>query len=294
MLKSEYTLKVMFSIIFVFYILFQGSLSLQKINDKLLSASLDKINLKKGKISFDYAVVGGSNALLGISSQQITEKTSLNTYNFAISAAEGAGVLNYQEWLKKTHSTAKKIIYSSMNAWYLGKNAPFEMLPGREPNQFDKHPLIATPLIRTIAQIFKKKSLYVNEYGDLTMISCDTEIPFFEPAFADINNIDQERVAKFIQTIELSRKSLDADDILIRIPPVYVASEHLGLFQNYLIHINDILKKNGLTVLGLDQAITTDPTKMCFGPNHPTSSAREAYTDALIHEITSYKQLVLQ
>jgi hypothetical protein len=294
MLKNEYAIKFTLFIFFVCYIFFQESLSFHKMSDKLLSASLDKINAQEKNISIDYAVTGGSNALLGISSQQIAKKTALSSYNFAISAAEGVGVLNYQEWLKKTHASAKTIIYSSMNVWYLGKSAPFEMLPGKERTQHEKSSIISTPLIRAVSYAFKKSPVNINEYGDLTMVSCDAQIPFFEPAFADTSNIDPKRVMKFIETIERTQKSLASVEILIRIPPIYVAPDYVELFQNYLTFVHEILREKGMAVVGFDQAITTDPTKMCFGPNHPTPSAREEYTDALIQEITSSKQLVFQ
>jgi hypothetical protein len=293
MLKTEYLIKAALSLIFVIYIGSQGTLILQKLNDKLLAASLNKPPLEF-QSKYDYVIAGGSNALLGISAQRINQKTGLSSFNLAISAAEGAGVLNYQEWLRKSNLSAETIIYSSMNLWYLAKHAPFEKIPDASTNQPLKRPFIATPLIRTLSLTRKQSPASTNQYGDITMFACDSEIPYFEASFANTDFIDSSRLEKFIRIINATKKSMHANQILVRIPPIYVSPQSVPDFKKYLSYVHKALRENGATLIGSEDALTTDSKRMCFGPNHPTKEAREEYTDTIIKELTSHKQLVLQ
>lgn len=293
MLKIEYPTKLLLGVVFIAYVCLQGTVLLQKLNDKLLGASIEKLPAALGN-SYDYLVAGGSNALLGISAERIAQKTGLSSYNLAISAAEGAGLLNYQEWLQTSKTTTKTVIYSSMNLWYLGKTAPFEQLPDTNANQSLKRPLINAPLIRIISYTRTQPPSSINQHGDMTMFNCDAQIPLFDTALADASNIDQTRLQKFIQTVQSTQKSVHADEILVRIPPIYVSEQSIPEFKKYLSYVLSAFRENGIRLLGTEQALTTDPTKMCFGPNHPTTDARAEYTDALIQEITTHKQLVLQ
>ncbi|HRH76201.1 MAG TPA: hypothetical protein PK129_02550, partial [Cellvibrionaceae bacterium] len=149
MLKIEYTIKLLLAAIFIAYVCVQGTLFLAKFNDKLFGTRLEKSPSTVRK-NYDYLVVGGSNAMFGISVERITQKTGLNGYNLAMSV-EGAGLLNYQEWLEQSNSHARTLIYSSMNLWYFGKTAPFEQIPDATLSKPLKRPLIEVPLIRTIS-----------------------------------------------------------------------------------------------------------------------------------------------
>ncbi|MFO1370831.1 MAG: hypothetical protein U1F46_17765 [Marinagarivorans sp.] len=293
MFKFEYPTKLVLGAVFFVYTCIQGTLLLGKLNDKLLSASIDKLTPADGK-HYDYLVAGGSNAMLGISAERIAQKTGLKSYNIAISAAEGAGLLNYPDWLQQSNSHAKTLIYSSMNLWYFGKTAPFEQLPDATLSQPLKRPLIETPLIRTISYARKKPSSSVNQYGDMTMFACDAQIPFFDAGLGDTTAIDQSRLQKFIQTVKATKNSVHADEIYVRLPPIYVSAESALTFKNYITYIHKALASYGIELLGTEQALTTDSTKMCFGPNHPTAQAREEYTDALIQELLSHKLLASQ
>lgn len=293
MFKIEYPTKLVLGVVFFAYACIQGTLLLYKINDKLLGASIDKLPTVVGK-NYDYLVAGGSNALLGVSAERITQKTGLRSYNLAISAAEGAGLLNYQKWLQQSNSSAKTLIYSSMNLWYFGKTAPFEQIPDTTSSQPPKRPLIEMPLIRIISFTRKQPPSSVNKYGDMTMFACDAQIPIFDASLGNTEAIDSTRLQKFIQTVEATKNSVHADEILVRLPPIYISPESEPTFKNYIAYIHTALKEHGINLLGTEQALTTDPTKMCFGPNHPTPKAREEYTDELIQELLSRKLIASQ
>ena len=56
---------------------------------------MDK-KFKSAGNNYDYIIAGGSNALVGLSAQELSRKTGYSAYNLAISSCEGAGLLNYQ------------------------------------------------------------------------------------------------------------------------------------------------------------------------------------------------------
>lgn len=258
-----------------------------------MSASIKKQYGANDK-TYDYIVAGGSNALIGISAQTIARKTSSITYNIAISACEGAGLLNYPIWLSQMHLKTKTVIYSSMNIWHLAMRSPCELYSDSLSDQDFRRPFITVPLARTISNTLSQMPFTINEHGDLTVPYCDKRIKPFDKEFAHKDNIADSRIKKFIELVNSIKQSLRAEEILVRAPPIFVSAQSIPEFKNYLSYVHSVLRENGITLLGTEQALTTDPTKMCFGHNHPTTDARAEYTDALIQEITTYKQLVLQ
>lgn len=293
MLKIEYLSKTALCLLLLSYSYVQQSIQFLKMTDEVLSASMEKKNTTNGK-KYDYIVVGGSNALTGVSARRISLKTNSNAYNLAISACEGAGLLDYPNWLLQSNSSTKSVIYSSMNIWHLARRSHCELYSDSLSNQPYHRPLIVIPLARTISNALQKMSFSINEYGDLTVPSCDALIPPFDPEFAHPNETVNIRLKNFIRMVNATKEYMHADDIFVRIPPIYVSPQAVPKFENYLSYIHTAFREQGITLLGTGQALTTDPTKMCFGSNHPTNEAREEYTDALIKEITAHKQLVPQ
>ncbi|HMU66671.1 MAG TPA: hypothetical protein PKE57_05985 [Cellvibrionaceae bacterium] len=293
MLIIEYLLKTVLCLLLLAYSYMQQSIQFLKMTDEVFSASMEKKNATSGN-KYDYIVVGGSNALTGVSARTISMKTNSNAYNLAISACEGAGLLDYPDWLSQSNSTTKSVIYSSMNIWHLARRSPCELYSDSLSNQPYHRPFNVIPLARTISNALQKMSFSINEYGDLTVRSCDPMIPPFDPGYVHTNDTVNIRLKNFIRMVNATKEYMHADEIFVRIPPIYVSPQAVPTFEHYLSYIHTAFRAHGIALLGTEQALTTDSTKMCFGPNHPTNAAREEYTDALIQELTAHKQLVLQ
>ena len=291
MRKLEYLLKAILMCCFLIYASIQDSIFLLKITDSLFGASMDKQFAPNGN-RYQYVIAGGSNALVGISAEDISTQTGLSTYNFAISACEGEKVLNYANWLRETQSSTKTIIYSSMNIWYLVKASPCASTQQRISLQSFMTPRIETPLARAISLAAKDFSLNVNQFGDLTVLACDDFIPPFEREFVDTGKIDQTRIKHFIESVNATKRALNASEILVRIPPIYITPQSTQEFEHYIIHISQTLKNHGITLIGAEQALTSDSAQMCFGANHPTPKARKEYTDALVQELKNHQAFV--
>lgn len=293
MYSIEYSFKAILATILAAYFGIQGTTVFLKITDDFFTPSMDK-KFKSAGNNYDYIIAGGSNALVGLSAQELSRKTGYSAYNLAISSCEGAGLLNYPEWLEQSSSGAKTLVYSSMNFWYLGKKSP--CLQSFEPSSYWplKQPLISVPLIRTALNKLKKWTFEINDYGDFTVKVCDQKIPEFEAEYAETNTINQEQIANFINTIAAAKDAVKADEILVRVPPIYVLPQSLPKFKAYIAFVNEKLSEQGMSLLGSDSALTTDSTKMCFGSNHPTAQARQQYTESLIQELVSHRLFASQ
>lgn len=286
--KQQYKWELPFKLCFVF--LFIGYLGFAQTFWYWVwpDANLRRMYASKSRLhnqQLDIAIIGGSNAVYGISAQTFNAN-HLKSYNLALSPHEGGNAFDMAHWLKKHNNTAKIVVYSSMNVWFLNDQSPFGDLLAMNFIKPQSHWLWPAPLISTLRRWYLSPLTdNIHNSGDVTRTPCDPLIEPFPSHLVSWPKNNLHHLQAFIARAQTLQKSLQGQQLYIRIPPVYITENTEPLFRNYINEVVTALAENGVKAIGAENSITYNKEIMCFGPNHPTLQAAENYTQALIHEI---------
>ncbi len=250
------------------------------LNDNLLRDAL-KFKSRLEKRHYDIAIIGGSNAVTGISAHTI--ETNYNNQkkviNLAIAGNEGVDSLNYESWLAQRTEGAETVIYSTMNFWMLGENAPFARKYDGEFNIIKSNTHTPPPSISALKNIATRSNEF-DSWGDVKDITCDNEIAPFPTNNLNDESISEAHVKDLSIKIKAIKDGFNARKIYLRIPPVFIKKSDQLVFDAYLSKSKELLSAAGVEFLGAD-AYTSDKSVMCFGPNHPTLAARSGLSESL-------------
>lgn len=253
---------------FVYLIFFNTSLNiylpLSKNSDALLKENL--IN--------DYCllIVGGSNALQGISAQLLSENIC-PSLNLSINSEMGNFNL-YLNWLAK-NLTGKKyenIIYSPAIIWgeklIINENSGFIDLPG----------VSIYSQLRSI--FFDAKSIF-NSSGDIKSYSCGSGVVSFNIKEIDFISSNAIVAQEIKRRLSILGSITGANGIYVRVPPVYVKTERQAeLYTKLMDGRIEILKGLGVKMVG-STIVSTDSSLFCDS-FHSNAKGREAFTKEIV------------
>lgn len=279
--KSEYMVKTLLFGLWAVYLCYSHTQSGRIMNDKMLyDAKSQKENISDKKVAI--LIIGGSNAMTGLSANQIEESLIGigDVLNLSLPAAEGAGKINYPEWLSFRITEAKTVIYSSMDFWHLSGNAPFNLESQHPSDNFS-----APPLYKFIKNISAK--YHFDSKGDWLDYNC-TQPDYTEVASMVDLNLVSARMQELKERLDKLKIATNAQQIFLRIPPILVTENNVNIAKAYLEAAELRLRQSGINIFLQKTYITSDLNSMCFGGNHPNKLGRFHFTTEIVEQLNNY------
>lgn len=219
-------------------------------------------------------LLGGSNVRMGLSAEAVSIK-SCEALNLGISS-EGGGFKKYLNWLNGNTST-NKVIYSSALIWQdsplINNNREGEV---KFPNAalFSIIKIIFLPVENATTSEF-------NKFGDAINYQCLSNFPSFSikiNGFIDSSYLINREIYNRISSL---KEITNSDEILVRVPPVYVKKERQAeLYTKLMDRRIEILKGLGVKIIG-STIVSTDRSLFCDS-FHPNAKGREAFTKEIV------------
>ena len=219
-------------------------------------------------------LLGGSNVRMGLSAEAVSIK-SCEALNLGISS-EGGGFKKYLNWLNG-NTSANKVIYSSALIWQdsplINNNREGEV---KFPNAalFSIIKIIFLPVENATTSKF-------NKFGDAIKYQCLSNFPSFSikiNGFIDSSYLINREIYNRISSL---KEITNSDEILVRVPPVYVKKERQAeLYTKLMDRRIEILKGLGVKIIG-STIVSTDRSLFCDS-FHPNAKGREAFTKEIV------------
>jgi hypothetical protein len=262
----------------VIYVIFQCH-SIESVNDNILESHKNAfLNSLIKKNSINALLIGGSNAVFGLSAKILTENTAFAFYNLSL-LNNGFNKSEYLKYIKSISSEINRdkvalIIFSPIEILRL---LPFEnnyiLVNGDTRSLFEKQLSMASYAYRKIAK--KEKALTRNyrvtaQFGDFDFnnFNCDfqeSEQPIFNPASV-------EDSYNYIYRYKLSlKKFFPKARIIITVPSEYdpVPEER----KRCLLELSKKFKQNKIEYF--DQSAINSIDFICESSHHLNSKGRE-------------------
>jgi hypothetical protein len=201
-------------------------------------ADAKKINEKKKNFiensNVDAVVFGGSNALFSISAESLSQKTTLNWYNFSV-MNEGSSDSNYRNYVNQAFSEARrrkiiKVVYSSIyfyNANDIEKRKENTRGISGEIKVL-KPEYSFLNFMNSFVQKEKQRREFkyaANEYGDFDFQQFNCKLNELSKNF-NISMLDKEKaVLNLVENFYFYAEKFPNADINIVTPSVYVGSK---------------------------------------------------------------------
>lgn len=231
--------------------------------------------LKRGLLSNKcLLLIGGSNVRMGLSAEDASIK-SCEALNLGVSD-EGGGFQKYLSWLN-ANTSANKVIYSSALIW---QDSP---LIGNGEDVGIKFPAISFfKFLEYIIlnKLFNKNEdppVKFNQFGDQVEYKCFNTFRSYSiraNVFTNSSHLINQEIYK---RISILKKITNSDEILVRVPPIYVKKKSQAeLYAKLMSNRIEMLKGLGVKIVG-STIVSTDGSLFCDS-FHPNPKGREAFT----------------
>ncbi len=240
---SFYALSIFFYLVFVRY-----ANGVRKINDIIIEKRRDCL---RKKCNIEGLVLGGSNALFGISSSQLTEKSNHVFINLSL-YVEGGNAKNYLDYVANTterldRKKIKWIIYSTID-FYASKIEPREVGINGEKRAIVNYLIpnisLFSSLLRKFDMTVGEPVIYIDQYGDKEFGQPE-KWGFLRDS---LNTPNRRDLLRQIKWLNLTYRKLFPNAKLIFLSPP-ILTHNLSPFQKYTNSIHRDLKKFSIPTL---------------------------------------------
>ena len=219
-------------------------------------------------------LLGGSNVRMGLSAEAVSFK-SCEALNLGVSS-EAGGFQKYLNWLNH-NAFADKVIYSSALIW--------QDSPLIDSNREGVIKFPNTALFSIIKIIFlpieNAATPEFNKFGDEIKYQCLSDFPSFSVkinGFIDSSYLINREIYNRISSL---KEITNSDEILVRVPPVYVKTKRQAeLYMKLMDRRIEILKGLGVKMVG-STIVSTDSSLFCDS-FHPNAKGRKAFTKEIV------------
>lgn len=253
-----------------------------------------KNNYVMANKSYEYIVVGGSNAKWGIDT---SDYKSANSDIANISIPSGGFVFkNYADHLKDLNIKSKIIIYSSYDILQLNKDASLDEigldLYGAKINRhfFASHRLINS-IQKNIKNTLKTYNLIPDYYqvdnlGNFHNFNCN-----FNKRIDPINPslFDEDKANEFIKRILTLKSIFGASDVILRFPTIYINGDRQADWEQYIDALRKFCIKNNIHFYVSAKPLSTDQSYFCNYAHHPNEKLQQKISDELFVEYLHLK-----
>ena len=212
-------------------------------------------------------LLGGSNVRMGLSAEAVSFK-SCEALNLGVSS-EAGGFQKYLNWLNH-NAFADKVIYSSALIW--------QDSPLLDNNREGVIKFPNTALFSIIKIIFLPiENAEFNKFGDEIKYQCLSNFPSFSVEINGFINSSYLINREIYNRISSLKEITNSDEILVRVPPVYVKTKRQAeLYMKLMDGRIEILKGLGVKIVGTT-LVSTDSSLFCDA-FHPNAKGREVFS----------------
>lgn len=219
-------------------------------------------------------LLGGSNVRMGLSAEAVSFK-SCEALNLGVSG-EAGGFQKYLNWLNH-NAFADKVIYSPALIW--------QDSPLIDNNREGEIKFPNTALFSIIKIIFlpveNAATPKFNKFGDEINYQCLSNFPSFSVKINDFINSSYLINREIYNRISSLKEITNSDEILVRIPPVYVKTERQAKLLTKLMDRRiEMLKGLGVKIVG--STIASSDSSLFCDSFHPNAKGREAFTKEIV------------
>ena len=216
-------------------------------------------------------LLGGSNVRMGLSAEAVSIK-SCEAVNLG-SNAEGRGSKKYVNWLNG-NTSAMKVIYSPADIW--------QDSPLIKNNREGEVKVPSTSMFSILKGIFLPvENATFNKFGDQIKYQCPGNFLSFSIKVDGFINSSYLINNEIYNRIVILKEIANADEIFVRVPPVYVKTERQAQLYTKLMNRRiEILKGLGLKIVG-STIVSTDISLFCDS-FHPNAKGRDAFTKEIV------------
>lgn len=236
--------------------------------------------------SFDYIVVGGSNAKWGIDT---SDYKSANSDIANLSIPSGGFVFkNYADHLKDLNIKSKSIVYSSYDILQLNKNVSLDEvgldLYGAKINRhFFASRRLINSILKNIKNTLKTYNLIpdyyqVDKLGNFHNFNCNInkQIDPIKPGL-----FNEDKANEFIQRITLLKSIFGASDVILRFPPIYINEDKTEEWGLYIDSLRKFCIKNNIHFYISAKPLYSDQNYFCNYAHHPNEKLQQKISDEL-------------
>jgi hypothetical protein len=230
-----------------------------------------EIELKRELLSTKcLLLLGGSNVRMGLSAEIISIK-SCEALNLGVNS-EAGGFQKYLNWLNH-NAFADKVIYSSALIWQdspLIDNNREGVIKFPNVALFSIIKIIFLPIENAVTPEF-------NKFGDEIKYQCLSNFPSFSVKINGFINSSYLINREIYNRISSLKEITNSDEILVRVPPVYVKTKRQAeLYMKLMDRRIEILKGLGVKIVGTT-LVSTDSSLFCDA-FHPNAKGREVFS----------------
>ena len=272
-LKLASTIKIF--VFFAYLIHFSiSNTSLIKLYENKAVSKLDAEIKRELSFSKCLLLLGGSNVRMGLSAESVSTK-SCEALNLGINS-EGGRFEKYLNWLNKNIS-ANKVIYSPALIWQ-----DSSLINNNEAGVL-KFPNIA---ISSIIKIFfstveNTTTPEYNKFGDEIKYQCLNDFPSFSIKINDFTKSNYLINQAIYNRVYSLKGITNSDEIFVRVPPVYVKSDHQAKLYTKLMNGRvEMLKELGVKIVG-STIVSTNSSLFCDS-FHPNANGRELFSKEIV------------
>jgi hypothetical protein len=237
--------------------------------DSYLSVNKNSDSYNKNNLISDYCllIIGGSNVRQGISAKIISESIC-PTLNLGINGELGGFDL-YVKWLEKNMKGRRyeAIIYSPSFIW----------------NQDSKTEHISNfnfprlSLLSTFKNLFIEYKPNFNSWGDIDSYQCSSKFNSYNVKEVNFLSANNFVIQELFQRIMMLKNTINASNIYIRVPPVYVKNEEQRILYTILMKQRiDLLSDLGVKIIPTT-LVSGDISLFCDS-FHPNAKGREIFS----------------
>ena len=237
------------------------------------------------------AILGGSNVMYGVSAASLLNG-DFDARNYSISH-EGLDFSLYISWLSSSLDSSKLIIYSSIDFWKLSESADDldqkrQYLLPRRPLFLDLYSDVKSKLSFLTGKSTHHFQRDFNSSGDMKAnnFRCKNDVKHHDVNKL-ISGLSENKISGFSKRIEVIKEKFNAEKVVLRVPPLYIAKDDEVAFTNYIKVVVAKLEKEGVEVLIPGSVLYFDKRFVCDAAHHGTDELRKILTRDLS------KQLIL-
>ena len=225
------------------------------------------------------ALLGGSNVRSGLSARKISTKACKGV-NLGLSGEYG-GFTHYSNWLDSKLS-ADVVIYSPSIIWS-------DISVVTSENDF-QNIIPAIPLISQVKAYFsysKVSTHTFDSFGDQINYSCDTVFEGFSLNKQKFTNSNVSIVREIARRIDILKKITKAEEVLIRVPPIYVKKRNKESYMKIMNERIKNLNSAGIIVIG-DTKVSIDKSLFCDS-FHPNQKGRDVFSSEIKNALQGFQ-----